>query len=50
MFDRHGVAKRLSDLKQGSYKVDKSKSAIEIFNTKAFPDNVEFEGFIDFFW
>ena len=47
-YDRHGVAKRLRDLKQGSYKVDKSKSAIEISNTKAFPENVEFEALLTF--
>ena len=48
LYDRHGVAKRLRDSKQGSYKVDKSKSAIEIFNTKAFPENVEFEALLTF--
>ena len=48
MFDRHGVAKRLRDTKQGSYKVDKSKSAVEINNTKAFPNNVEFEALLTF--
>ena len=48
LYDRHGVAKKLRDLKQGSYKVDKSKSAIEIFNTKAFPENVEFEALLTF--
>ena len=48
LYDRHGVAKRLRDLKQGSYKVDKSKSAIEIFNTKAFPENIEFEALLTF--
>ena len=48
MYDRHGVEKRLRDSKQGSYKVDKSKSAIEIENTKAFPENVEFEALLTF--
>ncbi len=48
LFDRHGVAKKLRDLKQGSYKIDKSKSAIEIYNTKAFPENVEFEALLTF--
>ena len=48
MYDRHGIAKRLRDSKQGSYKVDKSKSAIEIENTKAFPENVEFEALLTF--
>ena len=35
MEDRHGVAKRLKNTNQGSYKVDKSKSAIELERTKA---------------
>jgi len=48
LYDRHGVAKRLKDNKQGSYKVDKSKSAIEIENTKAFPENIEFEALLTF--
>ena len=48
MFDRHGVAKRLRDTKQGSYKIDKTKSAIEINNTKSFPENVEFEALLTF--
>jgi len=48
MYDRHGVAKKLRDSKQGTYKVDKSKSAIEIENTKAFPENVEFEALLTF--
>ncbi len=48
MFDRHGVAKRLRDTKQGSYKIDKTKSAIEINNTKSFAENVEFEALLTF--
>ena len=48
MEDRHGVAKRLKNSKQGSYKVDKSKSAIELERTKAFPENVEFEALLTF--
>ena len=48
MFDRHGVAKRLRDSKQGAYKIDKSKSAVELNNTKAFPENVEFEALLTF--
>ena len=48
MHDRHGVAKRLKDTSQGTFKVDKSKSAIEMFNTKAFPENVEFESLLTF--
>lgn len=41
--DAHGVAKRLKSNKQGSYKLDKSKSAIYQDRTKSFPDNTEFE-------
>ena len=48
MEDRHGVAKRLKNTNQGSYKVDKSKSAIELERTKAFPENVEFEALLTF--
>jgi len=48
MEDRHGVGKRLKNSKQGSYKVDKSKSAIELERTKAFPENVEFEALLTF--
>ena len=48
MEDRHGVAKRLKNSNQGSYKVDKSKSAIELERTKAFPENVEFEALLTF--
>ena len=47
-FDRHGVAKRLRNKNQGSYSVDLSKSSIEMFNTKAFPENVEFEAMLTF--
>ena len=45
MKDRHGVAKRLKSSNQGTYKVDNTKSAIELERTKAFPENVEFETF-----
>ena len=37
MKDRHGVAKRLKSSNQGTYKVDNTKSAIELERTKAFP-------------
>ena len=48
-YDRHGVAKTLKNKNQGSYSVDLSKSSIEMFNTKAFPRNVEFEALLTFF-
>ena len=47
-YDRHGVAKTLKNKNQGSYSVDLSKSSIEMFNTKAFPRNVEFEALLTF--
>lgn len=46
--DAHGVADRLDSNKQGSYSVDKSKSAIHLDRTKAFPKNVEFEAMVTF--
>lgn len=48
MQDAHGVAKRLKQKKQGSYKLDKTKSAIAIKRTKAFPENSEFEALLTF--
>ena len=48
MEDRHGVSKRLKGSNQGSYKVDKTKSGIELERTKAFPENVEFEALLTF--
>jgi hypothetical protein len=43
MEDRHGVSKRLKQRKQGVYNLDKSKSALWLERTRAFPQNVEFE-------
>ncbi|MFP4846869.1 zinc-dependent metalloprotease [Winogradskyella sp. PE311] len=48
MEDAHGVSNRLKGSKEGSYKVDKSKSALELERTKAFPENVEFEAMLTF--
>ncbi len=48
MQDAHGVAKRLKDRKQGSYKLDKSRSTIWMENTKSFPKNTEFEAMLTF--
>ena len=41
--DAHGIAKKLKRNKQGTYKLDKSRSAIYQDRTKSFPDNTEFE-------
>ncbi|WP_285655282.1 zinc-dependent metalloprotease [Allomuricauda sp. NBRC 101325] len=43
MRDAHGVSNRLKQRKQGSYNLDKSKSAWAFDRTKAFPKNVEFD-------
>ncbi len=43
MRDAHGVSDRLKRTKQGSYSLDKSKSAFAFDRTKAFPKNVEFD-------
>jgi hypothetical protein len=46
--DAHGVANRLKGTKQGTYKLDLSKSAINFERTKAFPKNIEFDMFLTF--
>ena len=46
--DAHGVANRLAQNKQGSYSLDKTKSAFNIKRTKAFPKNVEFDVILTF--
>ncbi|EAR00290.1 zinc-dependent metalloprotease [Maribacter sp. HTCC2170] len=43
MQDTHGVVARLNRSKQGSYSLDKSKSAFALDRTKAFPKNIEFD-------
>lgn len=48
MQDTHGVANRLKLRKEGSYSLDKSKSALSLERTKAFPKNVEFEVLLTF--
>jgi uncharacterized protein DUF4953/uncharacterized protein DUF5117/uncharacterized protein DUF5118 len=46
--DAHGVSNKLQRSKQGSYKLDLSKSAFYLERTKAFPKNVEFESLLTF--
>jgi hypothetical protein len=46
--DSHGIGERLKNSKQGSYKVDMSRSAIWTDRTKSFPDNSEFEALLTF--
>ena len=48
MQDVHGVAMRLKQKKQGSYKLDETKSALAMKRTKAFPENTEFEALLTF--
>lgn len=46
--DAHGVIQSLANNKQGVYKIDKTKSALSLNRTKAFPNNVEFEALLTF--
>lgn len=46
--DMHGVTNRLKVRGEGVYKLEKSRSALWLDNTKAFPSNVEFEAFLTF--
>lgn len=46
MRDSQDIAGRLSQMKEGSFSVDKNRSAIYMDNSKNFPDNTEFEALI----
>lgn len=48
MEDAHDVAGRLKKGEYGTYKLDKSRSALSLERTKAFPENVEFEALLTF--
>jgi len=48
MEDAHGVAATFKRRKEGTYKLDLSKSALSLDRTKAFPKNVEFEALLTF--
>ncbi|WP_081210849.1 zinc-dependent metalloprotease [Salegentibacter sediminis] len=48
MRDAHGVTERLKKGEYGTYKLEKSKSALSMEHTKAFPENVEFEALLTF--
>ncbi len=48
MQDTHDVAGRIKKGNYGTYKLDKSKSALSLERTKAFPENVEFEALLTF--
>ena len=45
---RMALLRRLSELKQGAYKVDAARSAIAMDGTKAFPKNTEVEAVLTF--
>jgi hypothetical protein len=46
--DAHGVIRRLRDMQQGSYTLDRNRSAIYMPRTKAFPRNTEVEATLTF--
>ena len=46
--DAHGVSKRLKQRGQGSFEIDKSRSAVYLDRTKAFPLNIEFDMMLTF--
>jgi Met-zincin/Domain of unknown function (DUF5117) len=46
--DAHGVADKLKATKQGTYKVDDTRSAVYLPLTKNFPKNTEFEATLTF--
>jgi len=46
--DAHGVVDRLKSRDQGSYKLDKDRSALYLERTRNFPQNSEFEATITF--
>ena len=46
--DAHGVVQRLKSGGQGTYKLDLSRSGMNMERTKAFPKNVEFDALLTF--
>lgn len=46
--DAHNIADRLKKAKEGTYKIDTSKSALMMERTKSFPKNTEFEALLTF--
>jgi len=48
MLDAHGIAENLKKNKEGIYKLEKTRNALWMENTKAFPKNVEFEAILTF--
>lgn len=48
MEDKLGIASRLKKAKEGTYKIDKTRSATYMERTKSFPKNTEFEAMLTF--
>ncbi len=48
LHDAHGVSERLTQAKQGTYKLDPNRSTIALDATKAFPRNTELEALLTF--
>ncbi len=46
--DMHRISTRLKSSKEGTYKIDKSRSAIQMQRTKSFPKNTEFEALLTY--
>ena len=46
--DAHGVAQRLRQTNQGNFSIDKTRSAVNLDRTKAFPQNIEFDMLLTF--
>jgi hypothetical protein len=46
--DAHGVSQRLARAKEGSFKLDYDRSAVDTSALLAFPDNLEFEALLTF--
>jgi len=46
--DRHGIAARLEQAKQGKYDIDEKRSAVSLADAKSFPDNTELEAMLTF--
>ena len=46
--DVHGVSSRLRSTNSGTYLLNKSMSAIDLYRTKAFPKNIEFDVLLTF--
>lgn len=46
--DTHGIIEKLKSQKEGTYKIDTSRSALWMERTKSFPKNSEFEAMLTF--